>query len=202
LSDFRVVLSELINARKYLQNGDPNMALSSLANRQLSAPEPYTEGYADLRRKVMLESVVSIIKPPESMKPKADESISAYLQRLLDRARDASDWQSGFSVLNLMLTMGGRNDKAAMDLIGYRQLVSAANFEMAGQFAEAVQCYLSSLRSGGPNVPAAEIGRKLKTIKEAHPKEFEVGEKTPEPVSAPAQDPRFRPGMPPFGNRQ
>ena len=202
LSDFRLVLNELINARKYLQNGDPNMALSSLMNQHLSAPAPYTEGFAELRRKVVLEAIVGLVKPPENMRPNADERPFAYLQRLLDRARDASDWQAGYTVLTLMQAVGVKNDKVMMDLTGYRQLVSAANFETAGQYAGAVQYYLSSLRFGGPNVPAAEIGRKLKMIKEAHPKEFEIGEKTPEPVSASPQDPRFRPGMSPFGNRQ
>lgn len=62
------------------------------------------------------------------------------------------------------------------DIAGYRDFFTGLNQERAGQFTAAVRSYLSSLRSAGPNLPAEEIGRRLKELKASHPQEFASAE--------------------------
>jgi len=87
------------------------------------------------------------------------------------------------------------------DLSGYRAFFTALNQERAGQIAAAVRSYLSCLRTAGPNLPAEEVGRRLKQLKGNYPKEFETGESMPDPAEVqrtlyPGMEYRGNPGRP------
>jgi hypothetical protein len=75
-----------------------------------------------------------------------------------------------YQVLNLEVAPGS----AQADRSGFQQFLVGLNQERAEEWSAAVRAYQSALRSAGPNLPAEEIGRRIRAIKEAHPKEYEA----------------------------
>lgn len=190
---FYGMLIALVGVQRALKNGDPSVAFRVLNSQPMVAPPPYTEEFANASQRLLLEAIVEATKPGNNLRPNENETISSYLDRVMATARTKSDWQLASAVLDVKAKMGFLSGKTMSDVSGYQMLVAADNFDKAGQYAEAVHCYLASLRIGGASLPAAAVGEKLDAIKKSHPSEFELGEKLSQSTSISQPYQRFRP---------
>ena len=60
----------------------------------------------------------------------------------------------------------------AVETEAFKSFFSGLNLEAAGQYQQAVIAYLTALKSGVQDLPAATIGEHLATIEKVHPKDF------------------------------
>ncbi len=110
----------------------------------------------------------------EKSKPVENETIQAYLDRMMTMARQTADARLIARVLELQDMLGGKQSDAASTAF-LKPLLAAQNQEIAGQFPPAVVSYEVALKSGGEFVPAEAIGAHLEAIKKAHPEEYQQG---------------------------
>jgi hypothetical protein len=119
--------------------------------------------------KIELMRIVFPIYLGVSEKPKASETVQAYLDRMLADASSRLDAVTMGKVLELKLRLEGRTEQIPAVI---QTLIAAGNQEEAGQFTPAVISYQFALQAGGEIVPAKEIGIRLAAIKSAHPEEY------------------------------
>ncbi|MGZ4966101.1 MAG: hypothetical protein ACXV97_02915 [Chthoniobacterales bacterium] len=106
-------------------------------------------------------------------KPKAGESVDAFIDRVAALARERGD---------IALLKRTHDAKRALSRgshvwneSGLMAFVSGQNQEAAGQYMLAVISYQNALRSGGDDISPKLIGQKLDAIKAAHPEDYEKG---------------------------
>ncbi|HTX65802.1 MAG TPA: hypothetical protein VMD31_08510, partial [Opitutaceae bacterium] len=129
-----------------------------------------------------------VLRVPDNLTPGADETLAAYLSRMLKRANETQDWPLAYRVLTVVRSSPWEipGSDLSLDVASYAEFFAGLNMEKAGQVGPAVHSYLDSLRVAGPDLPREEIGRRLGQLKEAHPKEAEAAETSVEPTAVPS----------------
>ena len=179
-----------------------------------------------LRVQLIKMALPRLLGAPEGEKPKADEEVDAYLHRLTEAAKQRQDWAAVVRGLELKQTLANMNSTTIstasnqQEIEAFKNFFAGINLETAGQYEQAVISYLTALRSGQMDLPAAAIGARLTAIEKAHSAEFASAKEyvlnPPRPaynslgdsrLSVPpgflrgGNDPRFPNGRPGFPNQ-
>ncbi len=163
-------------AASQLKLGNPQAALSlPRTSNFLSHSGDYEFAFARVQQALIVQALAVSLAAPAELKPADNETPASFLQRVLRYGRDKADWQLVYRALEVSQTMGLQGGGFS-DYAGYRIFFIGLNQERAGDWQAAVRSYQSSLRTVGPNLPVDEIGKRLKTLKEAHPKEYEAAQ--------------------------
>jgi len=110
--------------------------------------------------------------------PADNETPAAYATRVKNDALAGQDW----TLLKKALTAHAylyRNVAAGSapddESAGVDEMITGSNQNGAGQYALAVESFLTALKSGSLYVPAKFIGGQLDAIKRDHPDEYDAG---------------------------
>jgi len=168
--------SRLRIAATQLKLGDAKPALM-LAHSQgaFTRLGEYSFVLARLRQILILQSLPISIAAPDGLKVSEKDTPESYLKHAMQFGREQSDWLlisralDAYQALNLEVSPGS----AQADRSCYQHFLTGLNQERAEEWNGAIRAYEMALRSAGLNLPAEEIGRRIRTIKEAHPKEYE-----------------------------
>jgi hypothetical protein len=167
----------LRTAATQLKLGDAKPAFM-LAHTQgaFSRVGEYSFVLARLRQSLILQALPISINAPDGLKTAEKDTPESYLKRAMQYGREQSDWLlisralGTYQALNLEVAPGSLQT----DRSSFQQFLTGLNQERAEEWSAAVRAYQIALRSAGPNLPAEEIGRRIRAIKEAHPKEYEA----------------------------
>ncbi len=110
------------------------------------------------------------------------EGLDAYLHRLIEAAKKRQDWSAVERGLDLKRTLAASASSAFVnsndqETQAFKNFFAGRNLEQARQYEQAVISYLTALRSGQEDLPAALIGERLEAIQMAHPTEYASGSK-------------------------
>ena len=180
------VVQVLSNAKLELKNGNPQPAVALLNNGNFGQQTaPYTSALVRIKTQLVMAALPGYLRAPDGFTPAADETLPAYLSRLLKRANETQDWPLAYRVLMVVRSspweMPGSD--LSLDVASYAEFFAGLNMEKTGQVGPAVRSYLDSLRVAGPDLPREEIGRRLRQLKQDHPKDVEAAESPIEPPS-------------------
>jgi len=181
LTALSLTLTNLQQSASQIASGDLSAAQQFLRMRVAGSPVPqYRDAIARVRAELAAAAVIVIAAPPVDLVKEENENIFSYLMRVLHTANERRDWALAQRTVDALGALGANGEAGS-----FRLFFAAQNFEAAGQFPSAVQHYLACLRTGNHNLPAAEIGARLKALQEQHPEAYAQGEKMPFASPAP-----------------
>jgi len=172
--------ANLIAAENQLKIGNPRPAIIQARGQNANIRSgPYALAFGRMQQALLLRALPIYIGAPAGLTVTAQETAEAYLQRVIGWARDRQDWQLVYRALDTAQTQAPAlsNSPLASDLNGYRLFFTGMNQERGEQWTLAIRSYLSALNTDAPNLPAEEIGNRLKKLKAAHPQEYDAAEK-------------------------
>jgi hypothetical protein len=110
---------------------------------------------------------------PEDWKPKSDEGVHAFLDRIVTDAIAKRNYVLAARAREIQYSMkyNGRETQASQAAV----FIAAHNQEEAGQYALAVASYQRALAMGTDVVPPKAIGERLTAIQKEHPAEYQEG---------------------------
>ncbi len=160
--------------------------LATTLNFSYSRPGDSDPLIVRLHGELLLVALPRYLRLPESERPRPNESIEAYLQRITDLARSTSNWDLLERVLDarkqITLHVAGTWSSDALgEYSSFTYFQRARREEDAGQYANATALYETALRQANNIVPKETIQAKLDAIKKNHPAEFDAGTKTKHP---------------------
>ena len=110
----------------------------------------------------------------ENHKPRPDDSVQSYLDRVVAEARAAADWNLLLRAVRIRQIIAPQPGES-INVAALEALITARNQETAGEYALAVASYQTALLDQTGNVPAAEVGESLRKLKARHANEYEQG---------------------------
>ncbi|MET0263838.1 MAG: hypothetical protein ABW223_13120 [Rariglobus sp.] len=132
--------------------------------------------------------------------PVADETVDAYILRLIGKFASEDNWLQVRDALDLYRTTFNNSRVPAWltsDIEACNAYIAARNLDAAGQFPAAIASYQRALRSTGRYVPVQAIATRLAEIKKTQPDAF--ANLANDPFIDTAANPRalreFPPGM-------
>jgi hypothetical protein len=107
---------------------------------------------------------------------KANEAVTAYLNRAIEQSVAENNWLLVRDLLDLYRTISPSGyhlpNWLTNDIEGCTAYIVALNLDRAGQHAAAVNSYLRAIRHTGRYVPLEAIGKRIAVLKKAHPEAF------------------------------
>jgi hypothetical protein len=103
-------------------------------------------------------------------KPTPDETLQAYLNRVMSEASARLDARLMTRTFTLLIGLSDKQDSPSPEV--FEILVAGQNQEEAGEYVPAVLSYERALKLGGDYVPAKVVGDHLAQIKSAHPADY------------------------------
>ena len=134
-----------------------------------------TGAMADLKWKLMKFAITRVLQMSDTQGPMENESLPAYLRRMMDIAGKKADWAMMQRILDTAQSLDLREVAKDADVAAFRQLLAGQNMEKAKQYPAAVSSYITALKTGALSIPADKVGEILDAIKRDHPEEYDAG---------------------------
>lgn len=177
-----VQLSQLYHYRRIYE--DFKAGTASFQAFAYASPGQGSESVNNIRNLLIKYAVKQVLSGPSGVDPGTDETVAAYLQRVIEKARTAADWPVLLKAVEATSSLGLSTVASSSDSLALRYFVSAQDYEKAQLFAKAASAYSSAFKPGSTILPAEAVAQKLDALKKAHPDEFEKGVQNEEASSS------------------
>ncbi len=183
-SDLGVALTSLQALQKTsleLQSGVATSVNLSSSRSEANSHPDIENALLPVRVELVKLAAPRLLGAPNDEKPAAGEALDAYLHRLIESAKKRQDWDAvvrGLEIEHSLATSASTTPYVVsndQEVLAYKNFFAGRNLEQAGQYEQAVVSYLTALRSGQEDLPAAFIGEHLTTIQKTHPAEYTSG---------------------------
>jgi len=174
-------IDRLLYAANQVKIGYPEPAITIALDQNLSFQTGrYSLAIGRIQQAVLTRAMPAYIGAPADLKPLDQESADAYMQRVAARGRELKDWLLVYRALNERRAANPQllnTFEFNAEIEGYRQFFIGMNMERAEQWVQAIRAYLAALqRDESADLPAEEIGARLRKLKAAHPRDYEEAE--------------------------
>ena len=137
----------------------------------------YEFAFARMDGQLDLLSAPISIGAPADLQPSKDETLAAYLDRVLNAALARKDWTLALHTADFRRDTrerAGNRESASNDAQALYSFTRGLNFEAAEQWVDAVINFTNVLNFPGSIFPLSEVTSRLAKIKAAHPSEYDA----------------------------
>jgi hypothetical protein len=162
-------------AVEQLQLGNPQPAVSLGTDSSMAfRARAYGPKIMALQRDLTLAGIAKSIEAPPALNPEHDETVRAYIERVIEHGRETKDWGLVSRTIKTAQSIGGLRTLVGNEFVSYGHFFAAMNEEAAEEWVLAVRDYKEALHAAGPLGPTKEITERLVQLKQSHPKEYDV----------------------------
>jgi len=127
---------------------------------------------SELRAMLLKQVLPETLHLPKDSAPRDEETVSAFLSRVIGEAKEHDDLALAIQARNLRSSMAGGQPSARPDEVMLSAWQTGQSQEEAGQYFLAVDSYQKTLASGSDMTPAKTIGARLNAIREEHAEDY------------------------------